>query len=150
VDLDGILTGVLEGLHDTMQAAGAKVVVDRLGSVRGDAAQLAVVLLNLIGNACKFTRRDASPVVHVRAADRPGARRVEVVDNGPGVPPEHTRSVFRLLERYSKGEGYGIGLSTVAVVVAAHGGTVGVVPKPDGPGSCFWFELPQGADAASA
>ena len=142
VDLDALVSGVLEGMAETVASAGARVVVDPLGVVRGDPAQLAVVVQNLVGNACKFTRPGVRPLVHVRAVDRPGARRVEVLDNGPGVPDEHVESVFGLFQRYSRTEGYGIGLSTVAVVVRGHGGTVGVGPNPDGPGSCFWFELP--------
>lgn len=142
VDLDALVSGVLEGMAETVASAGARVVVDPLGVVRGDPAQLAVVVQNLVGNACKFTRPGVRPLVHVRAVDRPGARRVEVLDNGPGVPDEHVESVFGLFQRYSRTDGYGIGLSTVAVVVRGHGGTVGVGPNPDGPGSCFWFELP--------
>jgi signal transduction histidine kinase len=145
VDLDEVVAAVLEGMSETVGAAGARVVVDRLGTVRGDAAQLAVVMQNLVVNACKFTRPGSSPEVHVRAVDLPGARRVEVLDNGPGVPPEHAQEIFGLFQRHSSTEGYGIGLSTVAVVVGAHGGTVGVGPNPDGPGSCFWFELPREA-----
>lgn len=142
VDLDDLVAGVLEGMADTVSTAGAQVLVEPLGVVRGDPAQLAVVVQNLVGNACKFTRPGVRPVVRVRAVYRPGARRVEVLDNGPGVPDEHAESVFGLFRRYSRAEGYGIGLSTVAVVVRAHGGAVGVGPNPDGPGSCFWFELP--------
>lgn len=148
VDLDVVVAQVLEALAETV--AGARVEVDRLGTVRGDAAQLAVVLQNLVGNACKFTRPEVAPVVRIRAVDGPGVRRVEVVDNGPGVPEEQAHAVFDLLQRYSSAEGYGIGLSTVAVVVRSHGGRVGVGPNPDGPGSCFWFELPRGDTAAIA
>lgn len=142
VDLDAVVAGVLEGMAETVSAADARVLVEPLGVVRGDPAQLAVVVQNLVGNACKFTRSGVRPEVRVRAVDLPGARRIEVLDNGPGVPDEHGQSVFGLFRRYSRTEGYGIGLSTVAVVVRGHGGTVGVGPNPDGPGSCFWFELP--------
>ena len=147
VDLDEVAVGVLEGLREKVASAGAQVVVDPLGSVRGDAAQLAVVLQNLVANACTHTRAGVEPLVHVRAVDGPGVRRIEVLDNGPGVPPEHAQEVFQLFHRMSSEEGHGIGLSTVAVIVRAHGGTVGVDPNPWGPGSCFWFELPGGATA---
>ena len=149
VDLDQVVAGVLEGLQETLAATGAQVVVDPLGSVRGDAAQLAVVLQNLVANACKFTRPGTAPTIHLRAVDRGGRRRVEVLDNGSGVPPEQAEAIFRLFHRYSSAEGYGIGLSTVAAVVRTHGGTVGVAPNPDGPGSCFWFELPRQPDATA-
>lgn len=142
VDLDALVAGVLDGMADTVSTAGAQVLVEPLGVVRGDPAQLGVVVQNLVGNACKFARPGVPPVVRIRAVDRPGARRVEVLDNGPGVPDEQGESVFGLFRRYSRAEGYGIGLSTVAVVVRGHGGSVGVGPNPDGPGSCFWFELP--------
>lgn len=143
VDLDEVVTGVLEGLHGTIADTGARVDVAPLGTVRGDAAQLTVVLQNLVSNACKFTRPGTIPTVRIRAVDRPGSRRVEVLDEGPGVPPDQAQTVFRLFERHSSADGYGVGLSTVDVVVRAHGGTVGVDPNPDGPGSCFWFELPR-------
>lgn len=144
VDLDAVATDVLEGLRETIAATGAQVVVEDLGSVRGDAAQLGVVLQNLVGNACKFSGPGHAPVVRVRAVDGTAGRRVEVLDEGPGVPPEEAQAIFQLFHRASGAEGHGIGLSTVAVVVQAHGGTCGVDPNPHGPGSCFWFELPRG------
>lgn len=143
VDLDALIAGVLEGMADTVAGAGAQVVVDPLGTVQGDAAQLAVVVQNLVTNACKFTRPGVAPLVRVRAVDVPGARRVEVLDNGPGVPAEDADRIFGLFQRRSSTEGFGIGLSTVTVVVRAHGGRVGVSPRADGAGSCFWFELPE-------
>jgi signal transduction histidine kinase len=126
----------------------AGTLVGRLCLFGTEPRVLAVVLQNLVANACTHSRAGVEPLVHVRAVDGPGVRRIEVLDNGPGVPPEHAQEVFQLFHRMSSEEGHGIGLSTVAVIVRAHGGTVGVDPNPYGPGSCFWFELPRGGDTA--
>jgi signal transduction histidine kinase len=115
---------------------------------RADPARVAQVLTNLVTNAFKYA--PAGPVT-LRAAlvpaapgGAPGAVRVEVVDEGPGIPEAEQA---RIWERFYRGtapgavSGLGIGLAVVKVLVEAQGGRVGLTSAP-GRGSCFWFEVP--------
>jgi CheY-like chemotaxis protein len=113
----------------------------------GDPLRIRQVLLNLIGNALKFTPEGG---VTVRARALPGgpdrcAMRVEVVDTGVGIAPE---AVGRLFSDFVQAEsstarrfgGTGLGLSISKQLVELMGGRIGVDSTP-GQGSTFWFEL---------
>jgi signal transduction histidine kinase len=104
------------------------------------------VLQNLMGNALKYVVEGQAPVRQVRlhVAERRGAVRVEVQDNGPGLPPGAEQVVFEPFIRLgrTKQPGSGLGLATVRRIVEGHGGRVGVQSEP-GAGSCFWFEMPK-------
>jgi signal transduction histidine kinase len=99
-----------------------------------------------VGNALKYVveGRDPARKIRLHVADQPGAVRVEVEDNGPGLPPGTEQAVFEPFVRVgsTKQSGSGLGLATVRRIVEAYGGRVGVQSKP-GAGSCFWFEMPK-------
>ncbi len=117
------------------------------GKVACNPGVLASLVSNLLRNAIKYAGDVPSPRIVVRAsscADRHGARvRMEVEDNGPGLPPELGEQVF---EPYVRGlnsgqPGIGLGLATVKRIADAHGGRVGVRSVP-GVGCTFRVELP--------
>jgi signal transduction histidine kinase len=144
VDVRTVLGEVLRDLAPLLQQHDADVDVLDLPVVRADSHQLYAVLLNLVTNAVKFARPGVPAHIQVSGVEESGYWRVEVADNGQGVPPQHHKSVFDLHSRYSPGarDGYGIGLSTVRRIVEAHGGRIGLtalVPH----GTAFWFELPR-------
>lgn len=125
---------------------------------RGDAGRIAQVLLNLIGNAIKFT---AKGHVEVRASsvncpDRAGFAdvRFEVVDTGEGLSTFVQERLFQPFMQADsstsrKHGGTGLGLSICKRLVEAMGGTIGV-ESSTGVGSKFWFSLPlEVLDAAS-
>jgi CheY-like chemotaxis protein len=119
------------------------------GGFRGDAARLRQILLNLVGNAIKFTERGA---VSVEATLRPqssdGTRHVrfEVSDTGIGMSAEVR---VRLFEKFTQADssitrrfgGTGLGLAICKQLVELMGGAIGV-DSTLGSGSRFWFELP--------
>ena len=142
VDLGEILQQVREDLREQLLENRVRLVDEGLMQVEADPDQMHVVLSNLVSNACKFTRPGVDPQVRLRSLALADRWRVEVDDNGSGVPLEHAEQVFQLFRRFSDVEGHGIGLSTVAAIVQAHGGAVGVEPRPQGPGARFWFEIP--------
>jgi signal transduction histidine kinase len=77
---------------------------------------------------------------------------VEVIDTGPGVPPDERRSIFDTFFRGraksgGRVEGSGLGLAIAREFVQAHGGTIGVVS--DGQGSRFSVVLPRQAGGAA-
>ena len=110
-------------------------------SVRADERRLRQVLLNLLGNACKFTE---SGGVTLRV-DRTGERlRFTVRDTGTGIPAEEQGRIFepffQLKNSQSRSQGTGLGLSISKVLVSLMGGELRVESEP-GAGSAFWFEL---------
>jgi signal transduction histidine kinase len=103
---------------------------------------LASIAGNLIGNAIKYVGGSEQARVEVREYVQAHQARIEVIDNGPGVPAGEESRIFEPYMRCSKaGTGIGLGLATVKRLVLAHGGRVGVVPVPCR-GSKFWVELP--------
>ncbi len=111
--------------------------------VRADATRFKQVLMNLLGNAIKFTPQGGRIEVAARLAE--GQVRVEVRDNGPGIPPEEQERIFeafyRLRESGKKTEGTGLGLAITHRLVELHGGELGIESQV-GQGSCFYFCLP--------
>ncbi|GAA4380437.1 hybrid sensor histidine kinase/response regulator [Nocardioides caricicola] len=119
-------------------------------ALRGDPSRLRQVLLNLAGNAVKFT--DAGEVViraHLESRDEDGVRvRFEVADTGIGVAPENQA---RLFDPFSQADssttrqygGTGLGLAICQQLVTAMGGELGVDSEL-GKGSTFWFTVPLG------
>ena len=112
--------------------------------VRGDEARLRQVLANLVGNAIQHTPSDVQVSVRLRRED--DAALLEVTDAGPGMPSEVAQRVFERFYRADASRtrasgGSGLGLSIVASLVQAHGGTVELETAP-GRGSTFRVRLP--------
>lgn len=116
------------------------------------------VLMNLVGNAIKFSPRGGEVRVEVAAASAdeltapaPGAVLVAVLDQGPGVPLAWREKVFeRFVQAPSEGPsrgGTGLGLSICRDIVASHGGRIGVSDAPGG-GARVWFTLALAASTA--
>ena len=116
-------------------------------AVEGDEARLRQVVGNLLANARVHTPPTAP--VHVTVGRHDGVARVEVADEGPGMPPEVAAQVFERFyradpSRARAGGGTGLGLSIVAAIAEAHGGRAAVASTP-GRGSRFTVELPVGS-----
>lgn len=108
----------------------------------GDSLKLRQVLMNLLGNALKFTERGEVVLVIER---REGRVRFEVRDTGPGMSPEEVSSLFEAFHQTESGkqatEGTGLGLHISLSLVRLMGGEISVESEP-GRGSRFHFELP--------
>jgi len=144
IELERALSRALANLKAAIDESGAAVTHDPLPTLPADAAQLAQVFQNLIGNALKF-RSQFAPKVHVAVHDRGEACEIAVRDNGIGIEPQYFERIFMVFQRlHNKGEypGTGIGLAIVKKVVERHGGTVRVESTP-GEGSAFSFTLPK-------
>ena len=124
---------------------GVFVAPEVSGSFCGDPSRLRQVLLNLIGNAVKFTER-GGVALQVSAGEASDRVRFEVVDTGIGVAEERRGLLFRkfsqldssVTRRYG---GTGLGLAICKELVELMGGEIGVVSEP-GNGATFWFEVP--------
>lgn len=109
-----------------------------------DAQKVEQVLVNLLSNAIKYIPVNGQ--VDIFWKQLHGELELHVVDNGPGIAPEHLSRLFERFYRVDKGRardvgGTGLGLSIVKHIVQAHGGQVGVHSKP-GEGSDFYCIFP--------
>jgi CheY-like chemotaxis protein len=115
--------------------------------VRGDGARVRQVLMNLVGNAVKFTAEGSVRVrVTPRAEPAVSGLRFEVIDTGIGVDPSMLERMFEPFVQADgsttrKYGGNGLGLSIAKELVELMGGLIGAESEP-GQGSTFWFELP--------
>ncbi len=114
--------------------------------LRGDALRLRQILMNLLGNAIKFTQHGQIVLRILPATQMAEGIRVEVQDSGVGIPPEKQHSLFHAfsqINRYDQhnGSGTGLGLAISRKLVHLMEGVIGVTSQPDA-GSTFWFEVP--------
>jgi PAS domain S-box-containing protein len=120
--------------------------------IRGDEIRLRQVLVNLLGNAIKFTR-EGVVTLRLDAGPDPSEPRlsIEVEDTGPGIAPEDQARVFDPFVQggqTSAQKGTGLGLAITRQFVELMGGRIGVSSQL-GRGSCFWIDLPVEPAAAS-
>jgi signal transduction histidine kinase len=117
--------------------------------VRADPQRLKQVLINLMVNAAKYGGRPPRIEIGARAIGR--RVRIEVSDNGPGVPESLREALFRPFERLgaekSHVEGSGLGLAVSRELIQLQGGTIGVEEGSLG-GACFYIDLER-ADASA-
>lgn len=146
-----VLSVAADAVHDAEAVAPERDITLRLlpgpgiPEVVGDDARLRQVLGNLVGNAIRHTPQDASIEICVGTTDT--SVLLEVRDTGPGLSEEEAQHVFERFYRADSSRtresgGSGLGLSIVAALVAAHGGTVTVDSAP-GVGATFRVELPR-------
>jgi signal transduction histidine kinase len=137
-----VLTAV-EPLAAAKHIALTSELPPNLPRARGDERRIAQVLLNLVGNAIKFT--DVGEVA-VRASAENGSFTVAVRDTGPGIPESDHGRIFEEFQQAdtsstrTKG-GTGLGLAIVKRILEMHGGRIGV-ESILGQGSTFAFTLP--------
>ena len=134
-------TAVIKGLALTLHADPDTPV-----DIITDATRLRQVLLNLLGNAVKFTKAGSVEMRLSRGRNEAASLRVEVVDTGPGVKPGERAYLFEEFERLQAAvsgavEGAGLGLALSMGLAKILGGTIGHEDNPQG-GSIFWLDLP--------
>jgi signal transduction histidine kinase len=132
-----------ESLAETKKLALKTEVAKSLPIGFGDEQRLTQVLLNLVGNAIKFT--DTGEVRITAKADN-GKFAVSVADTGPGIPTDQLTRVFEQFHQVDSSNtkakgGTGLGLAIAKQIVEMHGGRVWVESEP-GHGATFLMQLP--------
>ncbi|MEY2411440.1 MAG: hypothetical protein QOD84_46, partial [Acidobacteriaceae bacterium] len=132
----------LQPLADKKSQCLTKEVVPRL-YVRADMTRFKQILMNLVGNAIKFTPNLGR--IELVARQVGGQVRLEVRDDGPGIAFQEQQRIFeaffRLTETGTATEGTGLGLAITARLVELHGSKLEIESQP-GDGTCFHFSLP--------
>jgi signal transduction histidine kinase len=135
--------GATESLAETKKLALKTDVAKKLPVGLGDEQRLTQVLLNLVGNAIKFT--DAGEV-RITATATDGHFTVAVTDTGPGIPPQELNRVFEQFHQIDNSNtkakgGTGLGLAIAKQIVEMHGGRIWV-ESTLGQGATFQMQLP--------
>ena len=119
--------------HAADRSIDARLQVEpRAFKFNADPELLAQAILNLLRNAIRATIQVADPVVVLMFASEPNGRcRIEVRDNGPGIPENHREDIFLPFYTTHKG-GSGVGLSFARQVALAHGGSICALDAPEG------------------
>ena len=162
LDLSDIALEVVERMAPLASRENVRLSVGELPElpVLGDRQYLAQMLTNLVENGIKYTSGEDKRIQVETGSDSSGKDRqawVRVIDNGPGIPPEHLPHVFDRFYQVDKartrknGEededndqnysGTGLGLSIVQWIVQAHGGKIQVESEV-GKGSTFTILIP--------
>lgn len=122
-----------------------RFVLHELPTLQTDPALLRPALLNLIGNAVKFSAKSTQPVVEIGAlhGEDNGFRTIFIKDNGPGFDPGAVDRLFTPFVRLhgDQFDGHGVGLSIVRRAIHKLGGGVWAKAQP-GQGATFYFTLP--------
>jgi PAS domain S-box-containing protein len=146
---------VVESLRPQARARDLTLSVEapeRPVMYRCDAGRIGQVIMNLVGNAIKFTPPGGR--IKLKLTTGPREIRVAVRDTGIGIAPEHQQALFEKFYQVDSSMtrergGAGLGLSISKALVEAHGGTIGLESEL-GAGSTFWFTLPVGEAESAA
>ena len=156
------LRSLVEGVADLMAVKSQEKGVELLCFIEpdvptalvGDASRLRQVLINLTGNAVKFTAAgEISIRVKLETTGDPGRIRFEVRDTGIGIPEDKHNLLFRPFSQVDTSTsrqygGTGLGLSIVRMLVDMMGGNVSFESE-EGEGSCFRFTVPLGSQSTA-
>jgi signal transduction histidine kinase len=148
VALNELVAEVLHELRRTNEGRNIDFEVSELGSAEADRALLKEVLVNLLGNAIKFTGKVEQPSIQVGTLRDPAfdGTIYMVKDNGAGFDMRHAGKLFQVFERLHRRdefEGTGVGLAIVQRIIERHGGRVWADGRP-GEGATFYFTLQPG------
>lgn len=125
---------------------GPQFTLGRLHDVHADPVLLRQLVDNLIGNAVKYTAPGVVPQIAIASERIAGDLvRVEIADNGIGIPPGQHEAIFNNFHRAHRSSGYagtGLGLAICKRIVERHGGVI-VASDNQGGGSRFVFTLPK-------
>jgi PAS domain S-box-containing protein len=157
--IEALVREVVANQTGLAAAAGNRIeivsVTEPAGRVRGDPARLRQILLNLVGNAVKFTRSGRITVEIEVEQTNAETRMVEfrIIDSGIGIPEADHERIFEdfvtLDSSYGReAGGTGLGLGITRRLVRALGGEIGIESEP-GEGSLFWVRLPFAVESAT-
>lgn len=156
IDPVAVAVSARDAVEGAAREVGIAIELDTptatLDPVHGDADRLVQVLVNLLGNAVKFSPPNGTVVLAV--SQRPAGTSFEVTDSGPGIPSDQLATIFEPFHQVDSSDtravgGTGLGLAIAKSITSAHDGTI-TVESTLGVGSSFCVVLPGPVAAAAA
>lgn len=153
VDLNDVLSEVLEDLEIIIKDSKAKIDCDKLPEIKGSKVQMRQLFSNLIINAIKYAKSNTYPEIKIlteKTTDyeiqMPEERyfKIHITDNGIGMNTDHLGKIFTIFQRLHMRDEYsgnGIGLAICKKIMDNHSGKIDVKSSPDG--STFSLYFPQ-------
>jgi PAS domain S-box-containing protein len=143
-ELNPIVDEVISMLQAEGQGRDVEWRIAKLPALDCDPVLMAQIFQNLIGNALKYSRGRARPVIEVDSIQQPDKPPVIFVrDNGAGFNMKYAERLFGVFQRFhaeSEFEGTGVGLATVHRIIQKHGGMIWAEAEPDH-GATFYFAM---------
>jgi signal transduction histidine kinase len=147
VDLAALLIQFRNDFMPVCQSKGQSLILDvpdNLPSAHCDVSSIQHILTNLLGNAQKFAPKGG--VINIRAREENRFLRVDIEDNGPGIPEDAQEKIFEAFVQIDRqdgpgAKGTGLGLKIAKSLVEFNGGCISVESAP-GKGCCFAFTVP--------
>jgi signal transduction histidine kinase len=148
INLNELVKQVLSDLKPDTEGRSIIWNIDDLPDITGDPSLLRLVLVNLIGNAIKYTRKRETTQIEI-GSERNGAEKyrgitIFIKDNGAGFDMKYAEKLFGVFSRLHNAtdfEGTGIGLANVRRIIARHGGSTWAEGEVN-QGATFYFSLP--------
>lgn len=144
VDVSALTHEVVADLRQQHPKHDVEVMVQPGMIVHGDRRLLSDMLVNLLGNAWKFTSKTPHPRVDVGQISSGSMATLYIRDNGAGFDMAYEQKLFKPFQRLhgpAEFDGSGVGLATVARIIERHGGRIWAEAKPNN-GAVFYFTLP--------
>ncbi len=145
IDVGGLVTLIFGELRAQAPERQMQLILNPLPAGFGDRNLINQVLVNLLGNAAKFTKSREKAIIEVGGWTEGKEDIYFVKDNGVGFDMRYVHKifgVFQRLHRREEFEGTGVGLAIVQRIINRHGGRVWATGKVDG-GATFYFALPR-------
>lgn len=145
VDINDVVTAAVRRTERLARHHTIRVDIDpRMPLLCLDAVLMEQVFFNLLDNACKYAPPDTP--IKVWALRTQDHIAIEVLDQGPGIPPEDREKVFDMFYRVNQADsqtaGTGLGLAICRGIIEAHGGTIKAEPGLHDAGTCVIIHLP--------
>jgi PAS domain S-box-containing protein len=145
IDMTRLAADVADDLRPRDDGRIIDMKISRLPAARGDRTLLRQVMVNLMSNAVKFTKKRQSPVIEVGGHEEGLENVYYVRDNGAGFDMKYYDKLFGVFQRLHSTtdyEGTGVGLAIVQRIIRRHNGRVWADGEID-KGACFYFTLPR-------
>lgn len=143
ISVQHVAAGICRALEKVYRDKDVRIQqdVDPRLNFMGDERDLAEILGNLLDNACKYGGGKVRITARLQGGQRP-LMRVDIEDNGPGIPPEaHDRVMQRGIRLDTLASGQGIGMAVVVDIVSSYGGEISITDSELG-GACLRLQFP--------